>query len=1412
MPDANPALGVVLHAIGGLAAASFYIPYRGVKRWSWETYWIVGGLFSWILAPWAVCLAILPQTLEVLRDAGGSAIRWTFFFGVLWGVGGLTFGLTMRYLGIALGYAIALGLCAAFGTLIPPLFQGRMGEILTHRPGQVVVLGVVVCLAGIAVSGRAGVRKEGEVSDAVKRATVAEFSLGRGMAVAVACGVMSACMAFGFAAGKPIAEAALRRGAPSLWQNLPVLIVVMFGGFVTNLVWCVFLSRKNGSAGELWGRRPGSPPDTPPLLPNYLLCAVAGVTWYLQFFFYSMGTTRMGRYDFSSWTLHMASIIAFSTIWGLALHEWKGTSLRTRSLVAAGLILLVASTVVVGYGNYLARPGDDVGALRPVELRCDGMTDPLGVDEWPPSLSWQLRGEGRGLRQTAWQVLVSSSRDALARDAGEVWDSGRVESSEQLHVPYGGRALRSSEQVFWKVRVWDGAGGISPWSAPATWTMGVLEPAGWQARFITDPDLLRRVRRHLGYRSQETDDPQTVKWLQVDLGSPQPLERVRFHAVRHTVTEKLGFPPRFKVEVASRADFADAVRVADYTARDFSAWDVVIDVPVHDKTARYVRLTANRLRVFEGKACLAVSQVEAISGGRNVAVGARVAASDSFEDERWSAAAVTDGLGVPGANSRANDTLRLRRQFTVRPGLRRALANVCGLGHYEMTSNGTRVGTGLLTPGWTDYDKTGLYDTYDLTGLLRAGENAVGLLLGGGMYNVQEGRYVKFVSPFRPLTVIAQVRLEYEDGTVDVVGTDERWRVAPGPIVFSNVYGGEDYDARREDEGWDEAGFDDSRWTPAVPAGGPPRALKGASRASPPFRAYETLPPVKVSPLRPGVEVYDFGQNASMMPRLRVHGPAGSTVKMIPAELLKADGSVDRTSSSHGAVEASWSYTLAGRAEGESYFPRFFYHGARYLQVERRSSAGGRLPEIASLESVVVHSDSPAAGEFSCSSDLFNRIRTLVRWAQRSNLAHVITDCPHRERLGWLEQYHLNGPALRYETDLLRLYAKGFADMADAQSPNGLVPDIAPEYVVFEDGFRDSPEWGSAIVLAAWQHLVFTGDETPLRRNYDAMRRYVAYLARRADGDIVGHGLGDWYDIGPKPPGYSQLTPIALTATAIFYEDTVALSRIAARLGHDGDARRYAEAAARIRVAFNRRFFDEAASVYATGSQTAQAMPLVLGLAPEDHRAKVLDALVRDVRAHGNGTTAGDVGYRYVLRALADGGRSDVVFAMNHQADRPGYGYQLAHGATSLTEAWDANPRSSQNHFMLGQIIEWFYGDLAGLAPDPAGPGFGRVRVRPQPVPGITWARAAHASPRGRVAVSWRAESGTLSLEVELPPNASGEVWIPSADVASVRESGRPVGQDPDVRLLRREGERVVLEVGSGRYAFTAPLPASPAP
>jgi len=1051
--------------------------------------------------------------------------------------------------------------------------------------------------------------------------------------------------------------------------------------------------------------------------------------------------------------------------------------------------------------------------LTVTDLRCDWGVDPLGVDSAVPQLAWKIASSDRSVRQSAWQVRVASSLEKLAAGAADVWDGPRTEGNTQLQVAYAGRALRTGEQVFWQVRVWDATGQASDWSVPATWTMGLVHPLDWTAQWITDPELLRITRRQLGFSTPPVTDENTPQWLVLDLGQVMPVDQVVMHPLVHTVLQNLGFPRWFKVELAASADFHDATVIADHTADPIDPWLTLISLPVAQVPARYLRLTTPRLRLMaddSGKRFgrLALSQIEVRSGDRNIAIGAKVTASASLEGGLWAATAVVDGLELPGANPRATATLQLRREFAVGPGLKRATLFVSGLGQYTLMVNGAPQGAeDLLTPGWTDYSRTCLYDTRDLTTALHPGANAIGLTLASGMFNVPfaPGHYTKFVGAPRPLTAIAQLRLEYADGRVETVATDTTWKAAPGPVTFAHIFGGEEYDARLAATGWDRPGFNDAGWTPVTVIPGPGGKLRGFSSAAPPLRTHETLAPVKVTILRPGVEVYDFGQNAALMPRLRVHGPTGGRVKIIPAELLQPDGSVNWHSAHNTDTDADWRYTLAGLPGGESWRPSFFYHGARYLQVERTASAAGELPVVEQLEAVVVHTASPAAGDFACSNELFNRIRTLIRWAQRSNLVSIITDCPHRERLGWLEQYHLNGPALRCEFDLTRLYAKTFGDMTDAQLATGLVPSIAPEYVHFDGGFRDSPEWGSALILAAWQQYVWTGDDTPLRRHYAAMQRYFDYLTTRADGHIVSHGLGDWYDVGPKEPGVSQLTPIALAATAIYYEDALALSRIARHLGQTADAGRYDAQVEAIAAAFNARFFNPDTALYATGSQTAQALPYVLGLVPDIQADAVLANLVKDVRAHSNGVTAGDVGYRYLLKALAQGGRSDVIFEMTNQSEKPGYGYQLAHGATSLTEAWDTNPSSSQNHFMLGQIMEWFYLDLAGLAPDPAAPGFARLIIRPDPVGDITWAQASLETVRGKASVRWERDAAHFRLKVTVPANAGASVQFPVASDAVITEGGQPIANRPDIKPSSPVNQRPTFEIGSGTYEFEAP-------
>ncbi len=665
--------------------------------------------------------------------------------------------------------------------------------------------------------------------------------------------------------------------------------------------------------------------------------------------------------------------------------------------------------------------------IAATHLRCEYAVDPMGIDAPAPRLFWRLESSARGERQTAWQVLVSATKEGLAAGRGELWDSGRKESDESIHIRYAGAALASSQRVFWKVRVWDRDGRPSAWSGPAMWTMGVLSPADWKGTWVAAPA--------------------------------------------------------------------------------------------------------------------------------------------------------------------ATETLLLRGTFTVRPGLVRAIAHVSGLGQYEFTLNGRRVGADLLAPGWTGYDRTVLYDTHDVTAMLAPGPNAAGLFLGNGMYHVvRRNRFAKFTGSFGPLRAILHLRLEYADGSVDFAGTSTTWRTHAGPITYSSIYGGEDHDARLDPRGWDMAAFDDRAWTPAVPVIRLESVLRGHSVSADPIREIEAHRPVAERRFPDHTVVYDFGQNASFIPRLRVTGPAGSTIRLTPSEILFPDGTIDRrTMGSEARGVSWWQYTKATDGE-EAWTPRFYYVGSRYVRAEffgpgaapilattedegarkRRLAPDSPLaPKVVSLEAVVVHSSAAPIGRFAASNPLLNRIRDLVRWAQRSNMVSVLTDCPHREKLGWLEQYHLNGPAIRYEFDTSRIFTKGMNDMADAQTDEGLIPDIAPEYTVFKGGFRNAAEWGAAFILVAWQQYLFTGDVDLMRTHYDAMKRYVAFLESRTKDGILSDGLGDWYDLDlDKPGGAANLTPAPITATAYYWLDTATLARIAGILGRPDDEQAYRAKAERIRTRY----------------------------------------------------------------------------------------------------------------------------------------------------------------------------------------------------------------------------------------------------
>jgi hypothetical protein len=749
------------------------------------------------------------------------------------------------------------------------------------------------------------------------------------------------------------------------------------------------------------------------------------------------------------------------------------------------------------------------------------------------------------------------------------------------------------------------------------------------------------------------------------------------------------------------------------------------------------------------------------------------------------------GLWIAAAQSPEKDkSLPLfRRNFQVSKRVTRAVIYISGLGQYDLRLNGEKVGKAVLAPAWSDYRKTVYYNSFDVTNAVKRGENVFAVALGNGMYNVEEvkDRYTKFKGSFGEPKLLFQAEVTFSDGTKDRIISDHNWHTNQGPTTFSSVYGGEDYDARMEQPGWDRPGFKEKDWLQAQETEGPGGIF--LAQQSPPVEVEKTFETVKVTEPQPGINVYDLGQNFSGWPQISVKGPRGSSVKLIAGELLDRDGMVSQRST--GGPQ--WfNYTLKGQGT-ETWHPEFSYWGFRYVQVERTADAGV-MPEVVSLSGQFTYAAAARTGTFESSSELLNRTHALIDRAIESNMQSVLTDCPHREKLGWLEESHLLGSALMFDFDLATFYEKISDDMADAQQSDGLIPDIAPEVTVFEEGFRDSPEWGSAFVLDPWLAYQAYGDTRVIADHYEGMKKYVAYLGSKADKGIIAYGLGDWYDIGPGEPGVSKLTSLGFTATAIYYQDLTTLARCADILHKADEQKEFLKQADDVKQTFNKHFYSPDIHVYDHKSQTDYAMALVTGLVPETDQGSVLEKLVADIRAHNNHVTAGDIGFHYVVKALMDNGRADVLYDMLSRADSPSYGYQLSKGATSLTEAWDANPLDSQNHFMLGHAEEWFYRGLAGIDFDMSRPAERILIIRPSPVGDLTSAGAVYNSVLGSIASHWTRTDGVLTLTIEIPSNLSAEVHFPAAKAL--------IDMPDRVKLLSSSPSIVTYEVPSGHYVF----------
>ena len=735
-----------------------------------------------------------------------------------------------------------------------------------------------------------------------------------------------------------------------------------------------------------------------------------------------------------------------------------------------------------------------------------------------------------------------------------------------------------------------------------------------------------------------------------------------------------------------------------------------------------------------------------------------------------------------------------RKEFSVDRKIKSATLYISGLGHYEASINGQNVGQSFLAPGWTDYNKVCLYNSYDVTSQIKEGRNAVGVIVGNGFYNINRERYRKLVIAYGYPKMISKLKIDFEDGTSATIVSGTDWKCSPSPIVYSSIYGGEDYDATLEQQGWDLPGFDDSKWKMALPVVVPSGKLTAETDF--PVTVREVIDIKKTEQTEPGKYLYDFGQNCSGIVELKVTGKKGSVIKLIPGELISEDKKINQNASGGPYY---YSYTLKGDGL-EIWRPKFTYYGFRYVMVEGAAPESEKqnteTPKIIDLQLLHTSNSAPKIGEFECSNQLFNQIYTLIDWAVRSNLQSVVTDCPHREKLGWLEQTYLMGASMHYNYNLYPLYRKAIRDMIDAQTSEGLIPDIAPEYVPFNAGFRDSPEWGSAGVIQPWMIWQWYGDQSVIEEAMPMMKKYVAYLGTKADGHILSHGLGDWFDYGPNTPGEAQLTPKALTATAIYYYDILLLSKMMNLTNNKEDAIKMTALADEVKKAFNTKFFNNATKVYSTGSQTAMAMPLCVGLVNEIDRKAVFNNLVDSISASGKSLTAGDIGFHFLVKALEEGGGSQLLFDMNFRNDVPGYGFQLKKGATALTESWPALEEVSNNHLMLGHIMEWFYTGLGGIKQEETGTAFNNIVIRPEIVGDITWVKSSYQSPYGLIRSDWKKEQNILEMKIEIPANTSATIYFPTNKEGSVTENGKKT------TVSKTADGKYFCKVGSGIYIY----------
>ncbi|MCT9075177.1 alpha-L-rhamnosidase [Streptomyces fulvoviolaceus] len=1059
--------------------------------------------------------------------------------------------------------------------------------------------------------------------------------------------------------------------------------------------------------------------------------------------------------------------------------------------VAAATVDGVPATAAPASGQVQAQPQSRHNGVRVTAPTVEYVRHPLGIDAQRPRLSWPLVSDEAGMRQTAYQIRVATTASGLPRP--DVWDSGKVTSGESVLVPYAGPGLEPRTRYHWSVRVWDADGQVSGWSAPSWWETGLMDAGQWTADWISAPADL-------------TDAPsfEGGSWIWFPEGDPTSSVPAAIRWFRGTAQLPDG------ITAATLAITADNVYAVSVNGVEVARTDLdtdhedwrrpaVIDVLDRVRGGDNVIAVA-ATNAAEGPAGLiAVLVVRTASGEQKVFTDGSWKATDheppadwrefGFDDGGWPAAGVAAAWGggpwgrvVPVSYA----VTQLRHEFRLpRRKVSRARLYATALGLYEAHLNGSRVGRDHLAPGWTDYRTRLQYQAYDVTTLLRPGANAIGTHLAPGWYAGNVGMFGPGQYGQRP-ALLAQLEVEYTDGTSERITSGTDWRAAAGPIVAADLLNGETYDARKETPGWASPGFDDTGWLGVRGMGGVGDVGPGliVAQVDGPVRVERELTPTEVTQPRPGAYVFDLGQNLVGSVRLRVSGDAGTTVRLRHAEVLNPDGTV-YTANLRSAA-ATDTYTLKGQGE-EVYEPRFTFHGFRYVEVTG-------FPGTPSAEAVtgrVMHTSAPFTLDFETDVPMLNQLHHNITWGQRGNFLSVPTDTPARdERLGWTGDINVFAPTAAYTMESARFLSKWLVDLRDSRTAEGAFTDVAPVVGTLGNG---TAGWGDAGVTVPWALYQAYGDRQVLEDAWPSVRAWLTYLERNSDRLLrPAQGYGDWLNVDDE-------TPKDVIATAYFAHSADLAARMAAELGED--AAPYRDLFGRIQAAFQNAYVASDGRIKGD-TQTAYVLALSMDLLPDASRKAAADRLVALVEARDWHLSTGFLGTPRLLPVLTDTGHTDVAYRLLEQRSFPGWGYQIDRGATTMWERWDSvrpdgsfqtPDMNSFNHYAYGSVGEWMYTNIAGISA--GGPGYREIVIRPRPGGAVTTARATFTSVYGPVSTRWRQRSGRFTLTCAVPPNTSAEVWIPASDPDAVTRTHGT--------FLRQEDGCAVYRVGSGTHRFT---------